>query len=222
MIELNSISKKFLKSKKEIIALNNINFKFELGKFYAIMGNSGSGKSTLLNIVGLLDKPTSGILCINDTDTSMFNEKQNNMIRLNEIGYVFQECYLCENLNVFENIMLPLMINKKLSEKEKIKIVNDLLNMINLYNRINHFPKELSGGEKQRVAIARSLVNNPRIILADEPTGNLDKNNEEMIFSLFKKLANIGKCVIVVSHSEFIKKYADKILYLDNGIIRGD
>lgn len=222
MIELNSISKKFLKSKKEIIALNNINVKFEFGKFYAIMGNSGSGKSTLLNIVGLLDKPTSGILYINDTDTSMFNEKQNNMIRLNEIGYVFQECYLCENLNVFENIMLPLMINKKLSEKEKIKIVNDLLSLINLHNRINHFPKELSGGEKQRVAIARSLVNNPRIILADEPTGNLDKKNEEMIFNLFKKLANIGKCVIVVSHSEFIKKYADKILYLDNGIIRGD
>lgn len=222
MIKLRNISKKFVKSKKEIVALNSVNVKFELGKFYAIMGASGSGKSTLLNIVGLLDKPTSGILYINDANISTFNEKQNNMVRLKEIGYVFQECYLSDNLNVYENIMIPLMVNNHLSSKEKKQIVNDLLKMINLHDRANHFPKELSGGERQRVAVARSLVNNPKIILADEPTGNLDKKNEEIIFNLLKKLTSIGKCVVVVSHSESVKIYADKIFYMNNGILRGE
>lgn len=222
MIELKKVSKKFKKSKKEILALNNIDVKFELGKFYAIMGCSGSGKSTLLNIVGLLDKPTSGILYLDNVNTSNLNEKLKNSIRLKEIGYVFQECYLIDNLTVHENLMLPLLINKQILLSRKKMIVDKLLKKINLIDRANHYPTELSGGEKQRVAVARSLVNNPRVILADEPTGNLDKQNELMIFSLLRKLANDGKCVIVVSHSELIKKFADDIIYMSNGIIGGD
>lgn len=222
MIELKNISKKFKKSKNEILALSDINIKFELGKFYAIMGCSGSGKSTLLNIIGLLDKPTSGILYLNNVNTSSLNEKSKNLIRLKEIGYVFQECYLIDNLTVYENIMLPLLINKNISKENKKIIVNDLLKKINLIERANHFPKELSGGEKQRVAVARSLVNNPRIILADEPTGNLDKKNEEVIFNLFRDLANTDKCVIVVSHSELIKRFADDIIYMTNGTVGGE
>lgn len=221
MIELSSICKKYLKSKNEIVALNDIDYKFESGKVYAIMGCSGSGKSTLLNIIGLLDKPTSGILFINNYDISTFSEKQINLVRLKEIGYVFQECYLSKNLNVYENIMIPLLVNNNISIQEKKGRVNGLLDMIKLKNRANHFPNELSGGEKQRVAIARALVNNPEIILADEPTGSLDKDNERIIFKIFKELANIGKCVILVSHSELAKEYANSIIYMSNGTLGG-
>lgn len=222
MIELNCIFKEFIKEKNKIIALNNINFKFDYGKFYSIMGYSGSGKSTMLNIIGLLDKPSSGIIYINNKNIDNMNENQKQKLRLQEIGYIFQECYLSENLNVYENIMLPLLINKEISKESKNKIVDDLLKMIHLQNRANHYPRELSGGERQRVAIARALVNNPSIVIADEPTGNLDEKNEKLIFNLFKKLSLIGKCVIVVSHSEKIKKYSDEILYMDNGILRGE
>lgn len=222
MIELNCICKEFMKRKIKIIALNNINIKFHYGKFYSIMGYSGSGKSTMLNIIGILDRPTSGILYINDKDISKLSEKEKQKLRLKEIGYIFQECYLSENLNVYENIMLPLLLNKKISKESKKEMVNDLLKMIRLQDRANHFPRELSGGEKQRVAIARALVNNPRIIIADEPTGNLDDENEKIIFNIFKKLSLAGKCVIVVSHSEKIKEYSDKILYMNNGTLRGE
>lgn len=222
MIELENITKKVIKSKDELVILNNINVKFKQGNFYAIMGYSGSGKSTLLNIIGLLDNPTSGIIFLNGIDPLNLTEKEVNTIRLKEIGYVFQECYLSENLNVYENIMMPLLINKSLSVQEKKEVVNELLKMINLQDRANHFPKELSGGERQRIAIARALVNNPRIIIADEPTGNLDRENEQIIFNLLKNLSNIGKCIIVVSHSEKIKEYADEILYMDCGVLKGE
>ena len=219
MIKLKNLNKKFTKKQKRIIALNNITVEFEYGKFYAIMGCSGSGKTTLLNIIGLLDKPSSGFLYIDDINVANFSEKKNNEIRQKKIGYIFQECYLSENLNVFENIMLPLIINKEISINEKKIIVQELLDTIKLKERANHFPCELSGGEKQRVAIARSLVNNPSIVLADEPTGNLDNHNERMIFNMLKELAKEGKCVIVVSHSEEVKKYADKLIYMKEGIL---
>lgn len=222
MIELNCVYKHFIKGKTKLIALNNINVKFNYGKFYSIMGHSGSGKSTLLNVIGLLDKPTSGILYINGKNVSDLNEKQKQELRLKEVGYIFQECYLCDNLNVYENIMLPLLLNSRISKDEKNQIVKDLLKMIKLENRHNHFPKELSGGERQRVGIARALVNNPNIIIADEPTGNLDKENEEIIFKIFKKLSLIGKCVIVVSHSRSIMKYSDETLYMHDGILGGE
>ncbi len=218
MIKLENITKMYKKNKKNIIALNNININFESGKFYAIMGNSGSGKSTLLNIIGLLDYPSSGILRINNLNIKHLSQSKLDELRSMEIGYVFQECFLSENLTVFENIMLPLLINNNISQRKKILIVNELLLMIKLNERKDHFPKELSGGERQRVALARALVNNPTIILADEPTGNLDRKNEIIIFNILKKLTLYGKCVIVVSHSELIKDYANEIIILKDGI----
>lgn len=221
MIELKNICKTFIKKNKQITAIKNIDLNFKKGKFYAIMGNSGSGKSTLLNIVGLLDKPTSGILCINSIDSSFLSEKSLNEIRLKEIGFVFQESLLMENLNVYENIMIPLLMNSEIPEKGKKTIVEDLIKLLKLDERINHYPRELSGGERQRVCLARALVNSPNVILADEPTGSLDKNNEKLIFGILKELSNHGRCVIAVSHSELIKQYADDIIYLDNGVIGG-
>ena len=218
MIKLENITKMYKKNKKNIIALNNININFESGKFYAIMGNSGSGKSTLLNIIGLLDYPSSGILRINNLNIKHLSQSKLDELRSMEIGYVFQECFLSENLTVFENIMLPLLINNNISQRKKILIVNELLLMIKLNERKDHFPKELSGGERQRLALARALVNNPTIILADEPTGNLDRKNEIIIFNILKKLTLYGKCVIVVSHSELIKDYANEIIILKDGI----
>ena len=218
MIKLENITKMYKKNKKNIIALNNININFESGKFYAIMGNSGSGKSTLLNIIGLLDYPSSGILRINNLNIKHLSQSKLDELRSMEIGYVFQECFLSENLTGFENIMLPLLINNNISQRKKILIVNELLLMIKLNERKDHFPKELSGGERQRVALARALVNNPTIILADEPTGNLDRKNEIIIFNILKKLTLYGKCVIVVSHSELIKDYANEIIILKDGI----
>lgn len=218
-IELKDISKIFNKKGENIIALNKFNKTFKPGKFYAIMGSSGSGKSTLLNIIGLLDKPTSGLLYIDEISTLKLNESEKNDIRFKKIGYVFQDFFLSDNLNVYENIMLPLLINKSLNKQEKNKIVCELIKMVGLQNRKNHFPKELSGGERQRVSIARSLVNNPSIILADEPTGNLDLQNEKIIFTLLKKLSNLGKCVIIVSHSSEIVKYADEIIYIKKGCL---
>lgn len=218
-IELKNISKIFNKKGENIIALNKFNKTFKPGKFYAIMGSSGSGKSTLLNIIGLLDKPTSGLLYIDEISTLKLNESEKNDIRFKKIGYVFQDFFLSDNLNVYENIMLPLLINKSLNKHEKNKIVCELIKMVGLQNRKNHFPKELSGGERQRVSIARSLVNNPSIILADEPTGNLDLQNEKIIFTLLKKLSNLGKCVIIVSHSSEIVKYADEIIYIKKGCL---
>lgn len=222
MIELINVEKSFIKSKKQITVLKNVNLNFEIGKFYAIMGSSGSGKSTLLNIIGLLDYPSSGILMINNLNIKNLSQNKLSELRSMKIGYVFQECFLSENLTIFENIMLPLLINKNMSQCEKVKIVNELIQMIKLNHRINHFPKELSGGERQRVALARALVNNPTIILADEPTGNLDKENEIIIFNILKKLSLYGKCVIVVSHSELIKNYADEVIILNNGIAKGE
>lgn len=222
MVELININKSFVKSKEKISVLKNININFNCGNFYAIMGKSGSGKSTLLNIIGLLDNPTSGILLFNNKNIKSLSHNKLNELRLKEIGYVFQECFLSENLNVYENIMLPLIINKNISRTEKETIVNDLLKMIKLSNRKKHYPNELSGGERQRVALARALVNNPKIILADEPTGNLDKENEKIIFNIFKKLSMCGKCVIVVSHSDSIQCYADKIIFLNEGFMKGE
>lgn len=217
MVELINIKKSFVKSKKNILVLKNININFNCGNFYAVIGKSGSGKSTLLNIIGLLDNPTSGILLFNNFNIKHLSQSKLSDLRFKEIGYVFQECFLSENLTVYENIMLPLIINKNITCVEKKKIVNDLLEMIKLTDRKKHYPNELSGGERQRVALARALVNNPKIILADEPTGNLDKENEKIIFDILKRLSICGKCVIVVSHSESIQNYADEMIFLNNG-----
>lgn len=220
MMKLDNVCKEYRLGKETIKALKNVSVTFENNKFYAIMGRSGSGKSTLVHIIGLLDNPTSGTVYINDKDTSNLKEDEIQEIIGQNIGFVFQKFYLNSNLTALENVMLPSLIIKNMSFAEKKKQALALLKLVGLENRVNHKPKELSGGEAQRVAIARSLINNPKIIIADEPTGNLDKESELVIFNLLKKISKQGKTVIVVSHNEIIKEYADKVYILDDGVLK--
>jgi ABC-type lipoprotein export system ATPase subunit len=209
--------KEFSLKDEKIIAMDNVNLEINTGKMYVIMGHSGSGKSTLIQILGLLDNLTNGKLYINGQEVSKLSENQKADIRREEIGFVFQSFYLNPKLTAIENVMLPMYINKDIDKKDRRKIALKLLKDFGLENRINHYPKELSGGEQQRIAIARALANNPNFILADEPTGNLDVKNEEIVYKTLKELANNGKAVVVVSHNENIKMYADEVLYMDSG-----
>lgn len=220
MMKLDNVCKEYKLGKETIKALKNVSVTFENNKFYAIMGRSGSGKSTLVHIIGLLDNPTSGTVYINGKDTSNLKEDEIQEIIGQNIGFVFQKFYLNNNLTALENVMLPSLINNNMSFDEKKKKAMQLLKLVGLENRVNHKPKELSGGEAQRVAIARSLINSPKIIIADEPTGNLDKESELVIFNLLKKISKRGKTVIVVSHNEIIKEYADKVYILDDGVLK--
>ncbi len=220
MMKLDNVCKEYKLGKETIKALKNVSVTFENNKFYAIMGRSGSGKSTLVHIIGLLDNPTSGTIYLNNQDTSHLKEDEIQEIISQNIGFVFQKFYLNSNLTALENVMLPSLIIKNMSFAEKKKQALALLKLVGLENRVNHKPKELSGGEAQRVAIARSLINNPEIIIADEPTGNLDKESELVIFNLLKKISKQGKTVIVVSHNEIIKEYADKVYILDDGVLK--
>ena len=216
-MNLENITKTYSLKNEQITALNNLTYKFEKGKLYAIMGHSGSGKSTLIKIMGLIEKPTSGKYTINNTDISTLNDKELSLLRMKHIGFIFQEFYLNDHLKAYENVILPMLINPEIPKNERQKRALSLLELVGLQERINHFPKELSGGEKQRIAMARALANDPEIILADEPTGNLDEENETIIFNYLKELSEKGKCVIVVSHSDNVKKYADEILIIQKG-----
>lgn len=219
IITIKDITKTYKTKKRDVEVLKNIDLTFSLGKFYAIMGPSGSGKSTLFNILGLVDTPSSGAYRINGIDTTKLTDKSSSIIRMNNIGFVFQDFNLDPYLNALENVMMPLYLNKKIKKEDREKISKDILTKLNLENRLEHFPNELSGGEAQRVAIARALVNNPNIILADEPTGNLDEELETEIFKILKSLTKENKCVIVVSHSSKIKEYADVVYTLKDGKI---
>lgn len=217
-IELIHCSKSFDKENSKIIAINDLNYTFVSNKFYVIMGESGAGKSTLINIIaGLIKKDNGKILYDGEEILGNLNLAK---LRNQNIGLVYQSYLLNDNMTALENVMLPLFVNKNINDKESEKRAKDILIKLGLEERINHYPKELSGGEQQRVAIARALINNPDIILADEPTGNLDKINEKYIFDLFKELVDKQKkCIIVVSHNEKIKQYADKVLYLKDGVL---
>lgn len=219
IITIEDITKTYKTKKRDVEVLKKIDLTFSLGKFYAIMGPSGSGKSTLFNILGLVDTPSSGTYKINGIDTTKLTDKSSSIIRMNNIGFVFQDFNLDPYLNALENVMMPLYLNKKIKKEDREKNSKDILTKLNLENRLEHFPNELSGGEAQRVAIARALVNNPNIILADEPTGNLDEELETEIFKILKSLTKENKCVIVVSHSSKIKEYADVVYTLKDGKI---
>lgn len=212
IIEIKNLSKTF--KKNTIQVLNDVNYKFKKGTIYCISGRSGAGKSTLVQILGLLSKPTKGKVLINGQDTSTLNDDEKSELRNQTIGFVFQSFYLDKMLKAYENVMLPMYLCNKDKNIMKEKTLK-LLETVELENRANHFPSELSGGEQQRVAIARALANEPEIILADEPTGSLDPENEKNILKILKKLADKGKCVIIVSHSQEVQKYADKILKID-------
>lgn len=212
--------KEYNKKDKRISILENINISFEKNKLYAIIGHSGSGKTTLLQILGLISSLTKGNYFIEEENVSNLNENQKAEMRMKKIGFVFQEFYLNSKLNAIENVMLPTYINKEYNNKSRKQVAAELLEKLGLKDRIYHFPKELSGGEKQRVGIARALINNPDLILADEPTGNLDAESEKQILEMLKELSYQSKCVIVVSHSQEIKQYADEILKIENKMIK--
>ena len=216
ILKVKNLVKNYYKDNEKIEAVNNISYNFEKGKFYAIMGPSGSGKSTFLHLIGTLDTYDEGSVFINNIDVSSLDDLQLSKIRKEEIGFVFQSFYLNNNMKAYENVIMPIMLDKILYKDKKEKGIT-ILNSLGLEKRVNHYPSELSKGECQRVAIARALINNPNIILADEPTGNLDRKNERNIFELLKKLSREGKCVIVVSHNEEIKKYADVVLKIRDG-----
>ncbi len=218
-MNLENVNKIFNQNEEnEIHVLKNINISFGKGKLYAIMGRSGAGKTTLINILGLLDNLTTGKYTLDNIDVNELSNARKAEIRNKEIGFVFQSHYLDENLTVLENVILPTIINKEISSKERKERGITLLTKLGLSNRINYYPNKLSGGEKGRVSIARALINNPAYIIADEPTGNLDSKNEDYIFELLKKISK-DKCIIVVTHNDKIKKYADKVFYINDGVI---
>lgn len=217
MLELKNVKKVYVVKNEKVMALNDVSYTFEMNNFYGIMGHSGSGKTTLISILGLLESFDSGTYLINGEEVKDFDNNKISKIRRDYVGFVFQDFYLDEYLNVYENVMLPLITHKELSKETKNEMIIEALTKVGIVDRKNHFPSQLSGGEKQRVAIARALINNPKIILADEPTGNLDEDNEKMIFQILKDLSKEGKCVIVVSHSNEVKNYADKIIKIANG-----
>lgn len=216
-MELKNIAKVYHTKKEKVEALKDFSYKFDDGKLIAIMGHSGSGKSTLIKIMGLMEKSDDGNIIINGKVVNELSEKELADIRMENIGFVFQDYYLDIDLKAIDNVILPMIINDNISRPDRKKKAKDLLEFVGLGDRMNHYPRELSGGEQQRVAIARCLANDPSIILCDEPTGNLDENNETIIFKMLKDLSKKGKCVVVVSHSNEIKKYADEVIYLKGG-----
>lgn len=217
LIELKDVVKTFNLRNEKINAIDDLSIVFESGKFYAIMGHSGSGKSTLINVIGLLDSINEGEYLLNGENTNNLSANEKAYLRRDLIGYIFQDYCLDEYLTAKENVIFPMLINNRILKEKREEKAGNLLNLVGLNERANHFPREMSGGEKQRVAIARCLANDPSIILADEPTGNLDEDNEEKIFLILKKLAKEGKCIIVVSHSNEVKKYADEIYHIKKG-----
>lgn len=216
-IELKNVSKIY---KNGVKALDNVSLTVKQGEFIAVMGQSGSGKSTLLQVVGLLDNCTSGQVIINRNDVSSLNKNLLADVRMKSLGFVFQSFHLNSHLRAYENIMVPMLINPEYKTKSEMKErALHLAETVGLSNRIDHYPGELSGGEQQRVAIARALSNNPDFILADEPTGNLDSKNEIAIFDELKRLSTSGKGVLVVSHNDAVKDYADRILIMKDGVL---
>lgn len=216
-IKIENIKKEYKLNKQSIFALDNISYDFEYGKMYAIMGHSGSGKTTLIQCLGTLDNVTEGKVFIENEDVFKMSPAKRNTIRNSKIGFIFQNYYLNNTMRAYENVMLPMLINKKFKKSNIKDIAIDTLKDLGLSERITHYPKELSGGEQQRVAIARAIVNNPKIILADEPVANLDEENEKFVLQKLKEMAQSGKCVIVVSHNPEIKKYADVIIDMKRG-----
>ena len=218
MIKTVALEKIFRTEEVETWALNKVNIEVKEGEFVAIMGPSGCGKSTLLNILGLLDNPSSGEYYLNGTEVSKFTEAQRTKLRKGIIGFVFQSFNLIDELNVYENVELPLTY-LKVKAAERKQMVTDILKRMNISHRATHFPQQLSGGQQQRVAIARAVVSNPKIILADEPTGNLDSKNGAEVMQLLTELNKEGTTIVMVTHSKHDASFAHRIINLFDGSI---
>ncbi|MGN0257931.1 MAG: ABC transporter ATP-binding protein [Bacteroides sp.] len=218
MIQLTDISKVFRTSEVETVALEQVNLEVKEGEFVAVMGPSGCGKSTLLNILGLLDNPTSGSYRLFGQEVGQLKEKERTRLRKGQLGFVFQSFNLIDELNVAENVALPLTyLGVKASErKERVK---QMLHRMNISHRAQHFPQQLSGGQQQRVAIARALITHPKLILADEPTGNLDSKNGIEVMNLLTELNREGTTIVMVTHSERDAQYAHRVINLFDGHI---
>lgn len=221
IIQINNINKYYINGENKLHALKNINFNIKKGEFVAIMGSSGSGKSTMMNILGCLDKEFEGEYILDDVNISNLSENEICKIRNSKIGFVFQSFNLLPKLTTEENVELPL-VYAGIDKEERKKRALEVLKKVGLEKRLHHKPNELSGGQRQRVAIARALINNPSVILADEPTGNLDSVSENEIMNLFKELNNQGKTIIIVSHEPEIANFCKRILIFKDGKIIKD
>lgn len=222
MIKTNNLTKVFRTEEVETTALNKINLEVKEGEYVAVMGPSGCGKSTLLNILGLLDNPTSGSYLFNGKEVSNLRERDRTIFRKGNIGFVFQSFNLIDELNVYENVELPL-IYLKMKAADRKKRVESVLERMKISHRAKHFPQQLSGGQQQRVAIARAVVANPGLILADEPTGNLDSKNGIEVINLLSELNREGTTIIMVTHSDRDAGYAHRIVHLfDGNIVNGN
>lgn len=218
MIEVTNLKKVYLTTQVETTSLNQVSFTIGDGEFIAIMGPSGCGKSTLLNILGLLDKPTEGNYFFNGIDVSGFSRKQRTQLRKGDIGFIFQNFNLIDDLTVAENVGLPLLY-MRVPKPERKRRVDEILEKVDIIHRKNHFPSQLSGGQQQRVAVARAIVSNPKLILADEPTGNLDSENGKDVIELIQQLNKEGATIVMVTHSKHDAGYADRIIRLLDGQI---
>jgi len=222
IIQLQNIGKRFLTEQIETRALNGINLTINKGEYLSLTGQSGCGKSTLLSLLGLLDSTSEGQYRLNDLDVSTLNRNQRAKIRSEQIGFVFQSFNLISDLTVFENVMLPLTYQSNISKNEMTKRTEIVLEKVQMSHRKDHFPAQLSGGQQQRVAVARALVNDPVIILADEPTGNLDSENAEAVMALFDKLHQEGATICMVTHDPASARRADRTLEMFDGRLIGD
>ncbi len=220
IIKLKSVHKHYRMGNNIVKAVDGINITIEKGKFVSVMGPSGSGKSTTMNLIGSLDIPTKGKIYLDGKDISELSESQLAQIRGKKIGFIFQQFNLIPNLTAKENIMLPMVFQDK-EYSQRNKRAKELLKLVELEDRGNHLPQELSGGQQQRVAIARSLANDPEVILADEPTGNLDTKTGEIVLDFLKKLKKKGKTIIMVTHdANLAEEYSDVVHYLIDGKIK--
>jgi len=220
MIKTVNLTKVYRSDEVETTALNDINLEIKEGEFVSVMGPSGCGKSTLLNVLGMIDNPTAGDYLFNVQEIGRMSERKRSEVRKYNLGFIFQSFNLIDELTVFENVELPMLYTNVSSTERKAR-VNELLEGMNIMHRCNHYPQQLSGGQQQRVAVARAVVNKPRLVLADEPTGNLDSSNGDEVMNILSELNAAGTTILMVTHSEYCAKFGNRIIRMLDGKVIG-